>query len=183
MLDRSKLVCTLDDLAKLKDFLNKTDVMESCSRERMDTKWRVYKLTNLAVFAALFKDVPMGCKDAVLPEPLLNNHTINCLPFEENTRQSYNNNLCLFCALALHLHGKQRLEEETCKFVNSFINKMDGLTPNQFKRVHMNDIPIAEDPLTLNILLYDIDIVNGNIIGELARRSVQKYDNSVRLLR
>ena len=60
---------------------------------------------------------------------------------------------------------------------------MDGLRPNQFKGVHMNDIPIVEDLLTLNILLYDIDIVNGNVIGELTRRSVQKYDNTVRLLR
>ena len=36
LLDRSKLVCTRDDLAKLKDFLKKTDVIESCSRERMN---------------------------------------------------------------------------------------------------------------------------------------------------
>ena len=47
----------------------------------------------------------------------------------------------------------------------------------------MNDIPIVEDLLTLNILLCDIDIVDGNIVGELARRSVQKYENTVRLLR
>ena len=47
----------------------------------------------------------------------------------------------------------------------------------------MNDIPIVEDLLALDILLYDVDIVDGNIIGELARRSVQKYDNTVRLLR
>ena len=60
---------------------------------------------------------------------------------------------------------------------------MDGLSPNQFHQVHMNDIPTVEDQLTLNILLYDIDIVDGNIIGELARRSVQKYDNTARLLR
>ena len=118
LLDRSKLVCTHDDLAKLKDFLNKTDVIESCSRERMNTKWRFYKLTNLTVFAALLKDVPMGCKNAVLPEPLLKNHTINCLTFEENTRQPYNDNLCLFRALALHMHGNQRLEEETSNLFN-----------------------------------------------------------------
>ena len=47
----------------------------------------------------------------------------------------------------------------------------------------MNDIPIVEDLLTLNIQLFDIDIVDGNIIRELARRSVQKYENTVRLLR
>ena len=60
---------------------------------------------------------------------------------------------------------------------------MGGLSPNQFKGVHMNRIPIVEDLLTLNVLLYDIDIVDGNIFGELPRRSVQKYDNTVRLLR
>ena len=103
--------------------------------------------------------------------------------YEENTRQPYNDNLCLFRALALPLHGNQRLEEETAKIFNSFINKMDGLSRNQFKGVHMNDIPIIEDLLTPNILLYDIDIVDGKIIGELARRSVPKYDKTVRLLR
>ena len=176
-------MCTLDDLAKLKDFLYKTDVMESCSRERLNTRWRFYKLTNLTVFAVLFKDVPVGCKNAVLPEPLLINHTINCLTYEENTRQPNNGNLCIFRALALHMHGNQRLEEETSKLFNLFLNKMDGLSPNQFQGVHMNDIPTVENLLTLNILLYDIDIVDGNIVGELARRSVQKYENTVRLLR
>ena len=105
LLDRSKLVCTHDDLAKLKDFLNKSDVIESCSQERMNTKWRFYKLTNLTVFAASLKDVPMGCNNAVLPRPPLQNHTINCLTFAENTRQPYNDNLCLFRALAFHMHG------------------------------------------------------------------------------
>ena len=60
---------------------------------------------------------------------------------------------------------------------------MDGLSADQFQGVHMNDIPFVEDLLALSILLNDIDIVDGNIIGELARRSKQKYENSVRLLR
>ena len=149
----------------------------------MNTKWRFYKLTNLTVFAALLKDVPMGCKNAVLPEPLLENRTINCLTYEENTRQPYNNNLGLCSALALHMHGNQQLEEETSKLFTLFIKKMDGLSADQFQGVHMNDIPIVEDMLTLNVLLYDIDIVDGNIVGEFARRSVQKYENTVRLLR
>ena len=55
----------------------------------------------------------MGSKNAVLPEPLFGNGTINCLTYGENPRQPYNDNLCIFRALALHLHGTQRLEEET----------------------------------------------------------------------
>ena len=81
------------------------------------------------------------------------------------------------------MHGNQRLEEETSEFFTLFINKMDGLSSNQFQGVHMNDNPNVEDLLTLNTLLYDIDIVDGNIVGELARRSVQKYENTVRLIR
>ena len=71
------------------------------------------------------------------------------------------------------MHGKQRLEEETSKIFNLFINKLDGLSADQFQGVHTNEIPIVEDLLTLIILLYHIDIVVGNIVGELARRSVQ----------
>ena len=81
------------------------------------------------------------------------------------------------------MHGNQRLEEETSKLFNLFISKMDGLSPNQFQVVHMNNILTVEDLLNLNILLFDIDLVDGNIIGELARRSVQKYKNTVQLLR
>ena len=58
---------------------------------------------------------------------------------------------------------------------------MDGLSPNHFQGVHMNDIATVEDLLTRNILLYDIDIMDGNIVGELARQSVQKYEKTVRL--
>ena len=118
LLDRSKLVCTHDNLAKLKDFLNKTDVIEACSRERVNTKWRFYMLANLTVFRVLLKNVSMGCEDAVLPEPLMRNGTINCLTSEKNTRQPYNDHFCLFRALGLHIHGNQRLEEETSKFFN-----------------------------------------------------------------
>ena len=140
-------------------------------------------MKELPVFAALLKDVPTGCKNAILPEPLMRNNTINCLKFEENSRKPYNDNLCHFRALDLHLHGNERLEEETSKFFSSSINKTDGLSPNQFKGVHMNDIPIVEDLLILNILVYHKDFVERNIIGEFARRSVKKNDNTVRLLR
>ena len=125
----------------------------------------------------------MGCNDALLPESLLRNGTINCLTFEENTRQPYNDNLCLFRALVLHLHGNQRLEQETSKFFNLFINKKEGLSPKQLPGVQMIDIPTVVDLLTINILLFDIDIVDDNIIGEFAERSVQKDENTVRLLR
>ena len=60
---------------------------------------------------------------------------------------------------------------------------MDRVSADQFQGVHMNESPFVDDLLTLNIVLYDTDIVHRNIILELVRRSVQKYENTVRLLR
>ena len=47
----------------------------------------------------------------------------------------------------------------------------------------MTDIPKVEEMLQLNIFLYDIDFVDGELIGELALRSIQKFEKSVKLLR
>ena len=46
----------------------------------------------------------------------------------------------------------------------------------------MTDIPKMEEMLQLNIFLYDIAFVDGELIEELAR-SVQKFEKSVKLLR
>ena len=83
LLEQSKLVSNKDDMAKLKEILKKTDVIESCRKERSNTIWRFFKLTNLTIIAALLRDIPMGCKDTILPESLLKNHAVNCLTFEK----------------------------------------------------------------------------------------------------
>ena len=84
----------------VKGIVNKTDVIESCSGGRMNTKERFYNFTNLTVFAVFLKDVTTGWKDAVLRESLLNKCTINCLTFGETTKQPQNDNLSFFRAPA-----------------------------------------------------------------------------------
>ena len=169
-MSRSKLVVTKDDLAKFKDILKETELIEFCYREIV--KW------NLPLIAVLFNDVPMDCMDAVLPDHLLKVQTIICLTFQENTRQPYNNNLCLLRALVPHLHGSQRLEEENSKICTFSINRMDGLGPNQFKGVRMNNNPVVEDSPTR----YS-DIRHIYCRRKAARRSVQKYEFTLRLMR
>ena len=146
-MERSKLVCTQADMTALKNEMQKMDIVDICTRERVNTKWKSYKLTKLTVFASLLKNVPMGCKDTILPEPLLRNRNVNCLTFEKNTRQPYNDNLGLFRALALHLHGNEKLEEETSKDFNVFLNNSEERDPSKFQGVHMTDIPKVEEML------------------------------------
>ena len=108
---------------------------------------------------------------------------MNCLTFERNPRQPYNDNLCLFRALAVHLHGNKKLEEETSKIFNLFLKNNEERDVSKFQSVHLKDIPKVEDLLQLNIFHYDIDFVDGELIGELCRRCNQKYEKIVKLLR
>ena len=74
LLEQSKLVSNKDDMITLEEILKKTDVIESCTKERSNTKWRFFQLTNSTIFAAILGDIPMGCKDAVLPESSKKSH-------------------------------------------------------------------------------------------------------------
>ena len=53
----------------------------------------------------------------------------------------------------------------------------------KFQGVLMTDILKVEEILQLNIFLYDIDFVDGESIGELAQRCIQKFEKSVKSLR
>ena len=108
IMESAKLLCTQADMTDLKHRMQEMDSVDICTRERVNTKWEFYKLTNIKIFASLLKIVPMGCKNRVLPEPFFRNHSVNCLDFERNTRQPYNHNLCLFRVLALLLHGTEK---------------------------------------------------------------------------
>ena len=178
LLEESKLVSNKDDMAKLKEILKKTDVIESCTKEKSNTKWRFFKLSNLTKSAALLRDIPVGCKDAVLRESLLRNPSINCLTYEHNSKKTYKDNLCLFRAFALHLHGNERLEEETSKLFNLFLVNCTKPDTAKFQGIGMDDFPSVEDIVGINIFIYDIDLIEGATIGELARRSIKKYEKN-----
>ena len=147
-------------------------------------KWRFFKLTDLTIFAALLRDIPMGCEDPVLSKSLLKNHTVNCLTYEQNTKKSYKDSLCLFRALALHLHGiDKRLEEVTSKFFSLFLINSTNPDPSKFQVVCTDDIPSVKDIVRINIFIYFIDLIDGAMVGELARRSIRKYEKDVQLIR
>ena len=58
-----------------------------------------------------------------------------------------------------------------------------GLISANIPRVFMEVFAAVEDVVQADIFFYDIDIVDGSSIGELARRSVGKHSSTVRLLR
>ena len=45
VMERSKFVCTQADMTKFKNRMQKMDIVDICTRERTNTKWKFYKLT------------------------------------------------------------------------------------------------------------------------------------------
>ena len=97
-------MATNEEITKIQKLLINSDVIELCKRERANTERRFNELANDTFSAAILKEVSMGCKDIVLPNPLLKNQAVKCLTFEENNRKLYTDSFCLFRALALHLN-------------------------------------------------------------------------------
>ena len=78
---------------------------------------------------------------------------------------------------------KRDSRREIAKYPIYFSKKTGGIDPGNFRGVCMDDIAAVEDFAEADFLLYDIDAVDWSMIGELARRSVGRHSNTIRLLR
>ena len=123
----------------------------------------------------------MGCPDSVLPETLLKNHSVNWL-LSYKDKQPYKDHLCLFRALTMYLHGHSNLDSHTSQLFIEFKSK-SGYDPKNFCGVAIDYLPLVEEIVERNIFIYDFDIQEGEYVGELARRSIGKFEKTVKLLR
>ena len=134
-------------------------------RERKKTskcKIKILQTQKNYFLAAPLRKNPNWCKGAVLPQPLTKQQTDKCLTYEEHRRKPYNVLLCIFRALALHLHGDLGIEEEASKLFNLFLGKKGGFDPGNLQGAFLNDVPNVEDLIQMNIFLYDRDNVWSN---------------------
>ena len=74
---------------------------------------------------------------------------------EENTRQPYIDKCFLSRAFALHLRGKQNLEEGTSKNLQCDINRKDGGRPNRLPGARMKDHPVSGNVTAPHSLTWD----------------------------
>ena len=95
----------------------------------------------------------MGCKDIVLPEPFSKKYNVNCPTFGRNGIHPYNDNLCVFRDFTLHLHGNNKLEQETSKFFNLLLFNCEERDPSKFQAVHKKNVLKIEELLQLKDFL------------------------------
>ena len=182
LFEKSHLLCTKADLITIQGKVEKIDIVEQCTQERQNTKWRLNLITNVTNFAASLKNIPMGCPDSVLPERLLRHTQVNCL-LSNKDKEPYKDHLCLFRALAMYMNGRNDLNSHTSRYFTDFISK-SGYDPKNFKEF-LKKTYLLSRKLIKGTSLYtiSIDIQEGEYVLELARRSIGRFDKTVRLLR
>ena len=111
---------TKADLITIRGKVEKLDIVEQCTQELQNAKWRFKLITNKTIFAAWLKNIPMGCPDFLLPE--LKNHSVNCL-LSNKDKEPYRDHLCLFRALAMYMNGHKDLDSHTSRYFTDFISK------------------------------------------------------------
>ena len=60
-----QLLCTKAYLITMQGKIEKSDIGQQCTQERQNTKWSFKLITNVTFFAALLKNIPMGCPENV----------------------------------------------------------------------------------------------------------------------
>ena len=182
LLERSFLITNKEDMTEFLQRLDDLNIVELSTRERSSTKWKLLFLTKVTIFAALLKFVPVGCKDTLLPLNIVKRSGVNCLTYKYN-KESYNDKLCLLGAVCMHKTGNERVEEETKKLLNAYLTANPHLSVQNFRGVGLEDLHIVERLAEVNILVYDLEVSNGGNIGELAERSLRRFNSAATLLR
>ena len=90
--------------------------------------------------------------------------------------------MCLFRAIAIHLFGSVDVELPAVIIFHNFVTA-GGCDPEHFAGASFDQVPIIEELIKQNTFIYDLNIEDGEIIGELVRRSVERYDENIKLLR
>ena len=121
-------------------------------------------MTNATFFLNRIVDYPIGCVGVTLPDHVKNNKAIVGLAKDEHGA-IYNDNLCLFRCLGLHLgRDVTTLYEE---YTDQPVWKFEGVVIDELLKV--------ESVFEVNIVVYNLREES----AQLVRRSLGKHDNTM----
>lgn len=142
LFERPIYISRRKDLNRLRLRLQRFNVSEYILRQRPDTKWKPYLVTNVRVIL-YHLNYPLGnCEH--LPEYITTSKSIVALHKDRNGRH-YKDHLCAFRCLAVHRgHHKEKLESHTKTLYQKWV---------QFNKTKQVDLPI--DPQRYDGLALD----------------------------
>ena len=127
---------------------------------------------NLTFFDILHKRYPKERKIAVLLKLLVKNHSIN---WATSTQTSENLKMINYVLpeVLFSLCRPMTLEKQTTKLFPAFLEWTEDLDATKFQRVRLTNPPTNTDQSKTKIFPWDKNILSGNLVEELARRSME----------
>ena len=106
-LEEPSLITNRDDFESFLARIQESDILQWAVAQRPNSDWVCEHVTNATFFFNRIVDHPIGCVGVTLPDYVKNNKAIVGLAKDEHGA-IYNDNLCLFRCLALHLGREER---------------------------------------------------------------------------
>ena len=78
---------------------------------------------------------------------------------------------------------KLKVTRRDKKLFNAYLTANPQFSVENFRGVGLEDLHIVERLAEVNILVYDNEVSDGGIIGELAERSLRRFNSTATLLR
>ena len=168
-LEEPSLITNRDDFESFLERIRESDILQWAVAQRPNSDWVCEHVTNATFVFNRIVDHPIGCVGVTLPDYVKNNKAIVGLAKDENGA-IYNDNLCLFRCLALHL-GREAAALYA-GYTDTSVHDFAGVT--------LDDLHKVESKFETNVVVYQlVEIDNGKTMAELVRRSPAQYQETM----
>ena len=169
-MEEPALITNRADFESFQERIQESDILQWAIAQRPNSDWVCEMATNVTFFLNRIVQHPIGCVDVVLPDYVKNNKAIVGLVKDHHRNATYNDNLCLFRCLALHL-GRE-VAALYAEYTNTPVHVFVGVT--------LDDLHKVESKFETNVVVYQlVEIANGKTMAELVRRSTGHYTETM----
>ena len=164
LLEEPALITNRGDFDQFLERIHQPDILQWAVAQRPNSDWVCEHVTNATFFLSRIVDYPIGCVGVTLPDYVKNIKAIVGLAKDEHGA-IYNDNLCLFRCLGLHLGlDVTTLYEE---YTDQPVWKFEGVVIDELLKV--------ESVFEVNIVVYNLREES----AQLVRRYLGKHDNTM----
>ena len=169
-LEEPSLITNRDDFESFLERIREPDILQWAVAQRPNSDWVCEHVTNATFFVNKIVQHPIGCVGVNLPTYVKNNKAIGGLEKDRHRHATYNDNLCLFRCLALHL-GREAAALYA-EYTDTPVHDFAGVT--------LDDLHKVESKFETNVVVYQlVEIDIGKTTGELVRRSPAQYQETM----
>ena len=170
LLEEPSLITNRGDFDRFLARIQESDILQWAIAQRPNSDWVCEHVTNATFFLNRIVQHPIGCVGVTLPDYLKHNKAVVGLVKDHHRNATYNDNLCLFRCLALHL-GRE-VAALYAEYTNTPVHAFVGVT--------LDDLHKVESKFETNVVVYQlVEIANGKTMAELVRRSTGHYTETM----